>query len=201
MSDMDTTQNQEGEVVDELAMLKQRAKMMGITFSNNIGLDSLRQKIEAKMAGHVDPEDAPVANPLVDPAAPVNKSGKTPTLRQHLINEEMKLIRLRITNLDPKKKGMPGDFFTVANEYLGTITKYVPFGEATDEGYHVPHCIYKMLKAKKFLDIRTYKDKSNGNAIKVEQRWAAEFALEVLPPLTEEELKQLAVAQTAAGNS
>jgi hypothetical protein len=201
MSDMDTTQNQEGEVVDELAMLKQRAKMMGITFSNNIGLDSLRQKIEAKMAGHVDPEDAPVANPLVDPAAPVNKSGKTPTLRQHLINEEMKLIRLRITNLDPKKKGMPGDFFTVANEHLGTITKYVPFGEATDEGYHVPHCIYKMLKAKKFLDIRTYKDKSNGNAIKVEQRWAAEFALEVLPPLTHEELKQLAVAQTAAGNS
>lgn len=202
MSDVENTQSPE-ETVDELAMLKQRAKIMGITFSNNIGLEALRQKIEAKMSGDVDPDDAIPAAPLVDPSAPVVRTnGKTPTIRQYLMANEMKLVRLRIANLDPKKKDMPGDFFTVANEHLGTVTKYVPFGEATDDGYHVPHCIYKMLKAKKFLNIRTYTDKSNGNAIKVEQRWANEFALEVLPPLTQEELAKLAAAQAAAaGNS
>lgn len=201
MSDVENTQSPE-ETVDELAMLKQRAKIMGITFSNNIGLEALRQKIEAKMSGDVDPDDAAPAAPLVDPSAPVVRTnGKTPTIRQHLMANEMKLVRLRIANLDPKKKDMPGDFFTVANEYLGTVTKYVPFGEATDDGYHVPHCIYKMLKAKKFLNIRTYTDKSNGNAIKVEQRWANEFALEVLPPLTAEELAKLAAAQAAAAGN
>lgn len=201
MSDVENTQSPE-ETVDELAMLKQRAKIMGITFSNNIGLEALRQKIEAKMAGDVDPDDATPAAPLVDPSASVARTnGKTPTIRQYLMANEMKLVRLRIANLDPKKKDMPGDFFTVANEHLGTVTKYVPFGEATDDGYHVPHCIYKMLKAKKFLNIRTYTDKSNGNAIKVEQRWANEFALEVLPPLTQEELAKLAAAQAAAAGN
>lgn len=201
MSDVENTQSPE-ETVDELAMLKQRAKIMGITFSNNIGLEALRQKIEAKMAGDVDPDDAAPAAPLVDPSAPVVRTnGKTPTIRQFLMANEMKLVRLRIANLDPKKKDMPGDFFTVANEHLGTVTKYVPFGEATDDGYHVPHCIYKMLKAKKFLNIRTYTDKSNGSAIKVEQRWANEFALEVLPPLTQEELNKLAAAQAAAAGN
>lgn len=201
MSDVENTQSPE-ETVDELAMLKQRAKIMGITFSNNIGLEALRQKIEAKMSGDADPDDATPAAPLVDPSAPVARTnGKTPTIRQYLMANEMKLVRLRIANLDPKKKDMPGDFFTVANEHLGTVTKYVPFGEATDDGYHVPHCIYKMLKAKKFLNIRTYTDKSNGNAIKVEQRWANEFALEVLPPLTQEELAKLAAAQAAAAGN
>lgn len=198
----DVEDNQAPLEVDELTMLKQRAKLMGINFSNNIGVDALRQKIEAHMNGEAEQEAGAPVPVLTDPSQKSSaKDGKTPTLRQYLIEKEMRLIRCRIVNLDPKKKGMPGDFFTVANEHLGTITKYIPFGEATDDGYHIPHCLYKLLRSKKFLDIRTYKDKTNQNAIKVQERWANEFAIEVLPPLTEQELKQLAVAQAAAGNS
>lgn len=195
--------------VDELAMLKSRAKMMGITFSNNISVETLREKIQAKMDGDAEgatkTPDAPVvddasnAEQSVKPAASTAKEKKK-TLRNFMIEENMKLVRIRVTNLDPKKKELHGEFFTIANDFLGTVTKFVPYGEATDNGYHVPYCIYKMLKNRKFLSIRTFKDRQNSNQIRIEQRWANEFALEVLPQLTPDELAKLAAAQTAGGN-
>lgn len=182
---------------DELNLLKQRARMMGVQFSNNIGLESLKERIRAKMEGE---EQAPNTETVPElksssEATPVKRK----TLRQHLLEENMKLVRLRITNLDPKKKDLPGEIVTVANEHLGTVRKYVPYGEVTDNGYHVPYCIYKALKARKFLNIRTFKDRQNQNQIRVEQNWAQEFALEVLPQLTKEEIQKLAAAQSAAG--
>ena len=185
---------------DELSLLKQRARMMGVQFSNNIGLESLKERIRAKQEGESESnEQKSEVAPLSDPAKPAPAAGKRKTLRQHLIEENMKLVRLRITNLDPKKKDLPGEVFTVANEHLGTVRKFVPYGEVTDNGYHVPYCIYKALKARKFLNIRTFKDRQNQNQIKVEQSWAQEFALEVLPTLTPDEIKKLAAAQSAAG--
>lgn len=195
----DNTQEQQP---DEKAMLKQRARMMGISFSNNISVEALRAKIAAKMEGRSDEdedqqEQPPAPPQLHDPSEPAPT--RPLTLREKLVKENMKLVRLRIVNLDPKKKDLPGEIFTVANEYLGTVRKFVPYGEKTDEGYHVPYCIYKMMKARKFLNIRTYKDRQNQNQIKIEQNWANEFALEVLPPLTREELARLGAAQLAAG--
>lgn len=105
----------------------------------------------------------------------------------------MKLVRCQITNLDPKKKDIPGEIITVANQYIGTVRKYIPFGEATIEGYHIPYCIYEFLKNRKFLSIKTRKG-SNGQLV-VETSWAPEFAITVLPQLTKEELKKLAAAQ------
>jgi hypothetical protein len=193
----DTNESAESTKPDELAMLKQRARMMGITFSNAIGIETLRAKIEEKMSGKTETATA-AAPELQDPATPV--AAKKLTLRQQIQRENMKLIRLRITNMDPKKKDLPGEVFTVANSYLGTVRKFVPYGEVTENGYHVPYCIYKMMKRRKFLNIRTYKDRNNHNQIKIEQNWAQEFALEVLPPLTKQELAQLATAQAAAGS-
>ena len=191
---------------DEMTMLKQRAKMMGIEFSNNIGIETLKAKIAAKMAGESDSlqktdtldDEVESENPpsLQDPQSPAPKKE---TLRQRLIRENMRLIRLRITNMDPKKKDLPGEIFTTGNGYLGTVRKFVPYGEVTENGYHVPYCIYKMLKARKFLNIRTVKDRVNKGEIKVEQNWAPEFALEILDPLTPQELARLSAAQSAAG--
>jgi hypothetical protein len=112
----------------------------------------------------------------------------------------MKLVRVRITNLDPKKKDLPGEIFTVGNEIIGTVAKYIPYGEVTDEGYHIPQIIFDNLKERKFLDVRSYKDKKTGK-IKVEQRWATEFAFEVLPQLTPQEVERLRIAQLQAGDN
>ncbi len=190
--------------MNELQILKQRADAMGITYSNNIGVDALRKKIDDKMEGRNDGDTpaptTPVANPLAgDTAASVSAEPvKKLTLGQYLRQDAMKLIRLRITNLDPKKADLPGEIFTVANEYIGTVRKYVPFGEATDEGFHVPNCIYEILKNREFLQIKSKTHPVTKQVI-VTQRWVREFGLEVLDPLTPEEIATLAAAQTASG--
>lgn len=219
MSDDIQNQNQEdsneNETVDELSMLKQRARMMNIPFSNNISVETLKERIQAKMDGEASKEESSVqveksqsVNPFdlnfsdeaPVPTAPAAVPTKKKSLRQLLIDENMRLVRLRITNLDPKKKDIPGEVFTVANEYLGTVSKFVPFGEHTEGGYHVPYVIYKMMKNRKFLNIRTFVNKKNNNQIEVIHQWAQEFALEVLEPLTPKELQNLATAQIAAGS-
>jgi hypothetical protein len=182
---------------DELTMLKQRASMMGIQFSNNIGLETLRKKIEDKMEGRADSDAAPQINPLAGEttAQPLKRK----TLRQKLYDEQMKLVRIRVTNLDPKKKDLPGEVITVANEHLGTVRKFVPFGEVTDDGYHVPYCIYRFMEKRKFLNIRIVKDRRTG-VERVESNWVKEFALEVLPQLTPQQIANLRTAQIAAGS-
>lgn len=189
MSNIDQTQDENtSEEVTELSLLKQRATMMGIAFSNNIGIEKLRERINEKLAEEVAEEKS---------IKSVEKKAKT--LRQTIMEENMRMIRLRITNLDPKKKDLPGEIITVANEYLGTVRKFVPFGEVTEQGYHVPYCIYKLLKSRKFLNIRTVKNPQDPLKPIIQQSWVNEFALEELPQLTAEELAKLATIQSASG--
>ena len=171
---------------DELSLLKQRARLMGLTFSNNISLEKLKERIAAKLA-----ESESDASGDVE-VQPVVKS------RQQMLAEQMKLVRIRVTCLDPKKASVPGEILTIANDVIGTVRKFVPFGSMTDDGYHVPYCIYRMMKRRKFLSVRTVKDKKTG-VNHVEHSFVPEFALEVLPQLTQEELDKLAAAQAAAG--
>lgn len=187
--------------VDQLALLKQRATVMGISYSNNISLETLKKRIQEKMDGVevVKPElEKPVQ--VVNPLTSQKPKARTPSLRQHMHDTQMKLVRLRITNLDPKKKDLHGEIVTVANEYLGTVKKFVPYGEVTDDGFHVPYCIYRELDSRKFLNIRTVRNRKEGTT-KVESNWAKEFALDILPQLTQEELNRLAAAQAAAGST
>jgi hypothetical protein len=200
-------------VPNEMDMLKSRARLMGLTFSNNIGIEALREKIREKLAGDANKaaeetqveqvqqpaqttETAPILNPLAgDEAGQVPASKKSK--RQAMIDEQMKLVRVRIQNMDPKKRDLPGEIFCVGNEILGTIRKYIPYGEATENGYHIPYILYNELNSRRFQNIKT--TRKNGQ-ITVETNWAKEFALEILPPLTQEDLDRLATAQTAAGS-
>lgn len=189
------------DTVSELDMLKHRANLLGVNYSNNIGAETLRERIRAKMEELENKNDqATVSAALPTVPNPLNDETEAPvkrmTIRQMLHKEQMKLVRLRITNLDPKKKDLPGEILAVANEYIGTVRKYIPYGEVTESGYHVPYCLYKQLEARKFLNIRTRKG-ANGQII-VEQGWVKEFALEVLPPLTQKEITRLAMTQAAS---
>lgn len=210
MSDTNPLDQQDDLVMpSELDMLKQRATMMGIVFSNNIGLETLKKKIDDKMAEVPETTEAPapLAAPtekLDDPVpveallAQAEAPAKPMSLRNYLLQEATKLVRIRISCMDPKKQDLPGEFFTVSNEYIGTVRKYVPFGEATEGGYHVPHCIYEMLKTRDFLAIQTTTHPVT-KIISTKTRYIKEFAIEVLPPLTTAELKQLAADQSASG--
>lgn len=196
MSDKENTEIQQ---VDELTLLKQRATTLGISFSNNIGVETLKERINEKLAGKGtdSKEDTEEVNALTGEPVKTKAQSKE-SIRNQIKRDAEKLIRLRITNLDPKKAKWPGEIITVANEFIGTISKYVPFGEVTEDGYHVPNAIYKKLKKRKFLDIRVIKQR--GKPDRVIERWVPEFALEVLPQLTEAQLKKLAAAQAASGS-
>ena len=250
----------------ELEVLKSRARIMGIKFSNAIKVESLRAKIQAKLnedgseqasgdsdesededddvveSGETYPaipavsvtktaapastagsgllaqlalmtseEKAAVlallggtaqpasAQPVAAPVKPT-KASVTQALREEIVAREMALVRCRITNMDPKKKDLPGEIFTVANEFLGTVRKYVPYGEQTDDGYHIPVCIYNQLVDRTFVSIRTVKNKQGRGTVTTTSD-AREFAIEVLPPLTAEELARLANAQAAAAGN
>jgi hypothetical protein len=185
---------------DELAALKMRAKLMGISFSNNVGLETLRERVNEKLDGANNPEpEGKQVNPLDPLEGTVNKAGKPLTVRQRLIAEQMKLVRIRVTCMNPNKKELRGEFFTVANDFIGAVKKFVPFGEDTEDGYHVPYCIYRMIEARRFVNITTTKDRRTGLPV-MKSNDAREFAIEVLPQLTPKELKDLAIAQAAAGS-
>lgn len=189
--------------VDELTLLKERAKQMGIPFSNNISLETLRKRVADKMKG----KDVPEVNPLAGDAeiaaitsAPAKLDAKQNALalRKLMHREQMKLVRVRITNMDPKKKDLPGEIWTVSNEYLGNVRKMIPYGEQTDDGFHIPYCLFRLLQSRRFLHIRTVKDRVTG-VERQEKQWVKEFSLDVLPDLTKEELARLAATQAAAG--
>lgn len=208
-------QSAEDKAKEELQLLKKRADILGVNYSNNIGVDALKKKIEDKMtetqnaSTESKQEEKPEANePQVNPLeleegeepdySKMSKSEIFNYTRQRTQKEAMKLIRVRVACLDPKKKEIPGEFFTTGNKFIGTVRKFVPFGEATDNGYHIPHCIYEMMKARKFLQISTRRDKATGR-MNTTTRYVPEFSIEVLPPLTEAELNRLAVEQQASG--
>ena len=195
----------EGEAaVDELTLLKERAKQMGIPFSNDISLETLRKRIADKMEGEDEPEvnplagDSEIAAITTDAPKKLDAKQNALALRKLMHREQMKLVRVRITNMDPKKKDLPGEIWTVANEYLGNVRKMIPYGEQTDDGFHIPYCLFRLLQSKRFLHIRTVKDRVTGLE-RQENQWVKEFSLDVLPDLTKEELARLAAAQAAAG--
>lgn len=196
--------SEDAQAVDELTFLKERAKVMGIPFSNNISLETLRKRIADKKEGKDEPEvnplagDSEIAAITTDAPKQLDAKQNALALRKLMHREQMKLVRVRITNMDPKKKDLPGEIWTVANEYLGNVRKMIPYGEQTDDGFHIPYCLFRLLQSKRFLHIRTVKDRVTGLE-RQENQWVKEFSLDVLPDLTKEELARLAAAQAAAG--
>jgi hypothetical protein len=210
---------------EELTLLKERATAMGIAYSPNIGLGTLKAKIEAALndtpappaeEGLTPAPETTVVSSQLNTAANdalrhdvslavsekrVSGSVLSPAqqkmqLRKEQTKEQMRLVRIRVTCLNPVKKDLRGEIITVANAILGTVRKFVPFGEATDAGYHVPFIIYNELKSRRFQSVKTRRGPKN--EIVLENRLVPEFALEVLEPLTPKELEQLARQQAAA---
>jgi len=220
----DQTNEVESEAVapDELALLKARADMLGITYHPKIGVEKLREKIAENLAADSEvPVAAQVASvaPVVAsaaatavvadapavataPAPPVAPSTPAPApavpetegqRKRRLRNEATALVRIRITCMNPAKKEWEGEIFTVGNSNVGTLKKFVPF-EAED-GYHVPHMMYQMIKERQCQVFTTIKSKHGVSQRK--GKLIREFAIEVLDPLTPEELKELAARQAA----
>lgn len=211
----------------ELDALKLRAKTLGVSHSPNIGVDTLRAKIEehvAKLEAARSPTETPqvmqesvMQTPALQPTAPVNRNAlpkmsvmlnmttdellrfpekrRQQIIRARMQHTEMALVRCQIYNNNPAKTDLHGEIFSIQNKYLGVVRKFIPYGDATENGYHIPRILMNMLKSKKYLQVRTLKE-ANGFE-RVEKRIVPEFTIRELPPLTREELDKLANVQKA----
>src|SRR5690606_32581434 len=108
--------------------------------------------------------------------------------------EAEELVRIRVTCMNPAKKEWEGEIFTAGNSTVGTFKKYVPFN--ADDGWHVPRIIYNQIIQRQCQVFYSVKDE-RGNSIR-KGKLIKEFAVEVLPQLTKEELQELARRQAMA---
>lgn len=179
-------ENQDAEVVvqDELEALKARANLLGVKFHPSISLEKLREKVNAAVTSESEAEE-PSNSPSETKEETIGEK------RKRLKAEALKLVRIRLTCLNPAKKEWEGEIITVGNSLIGSVKKFVPFN--ADDGWHVPHVIYQQLKERQCQVFYTDTD-TRGNKVR-KGKLIKEFAIEVLPPLTSEELAELARRQ------
>lgn len=181
--------------------LRELADELGVKYHPSTGSEKLIAKIETvdvpesmtyeefialkAVESEKEPEPEVVAEPV---------KVETPGQRKARLKKEASaLVRCRVTCMNPAKKEWHGEIFTVSNSVVGTFRKFVPF----EEEWHVPSMMLQMIKDRMYQSFVTVKD-GRGNSRR-EGRLVREFAVEVLPPLTEEELKDLAQQQAMAG--
>lgn len=189
MDELETQNEQDNDLpqVSELDALKKRADLMKLKYHPSISVEKLRAKIEAALNDEPDP----------DAEQPKLEKADAPTagqLRKAAQAEALKLVRVNITCMNPAKREWEGEIFTVGNDLVGTIKKYVPFN--TSDGWHVPAILLQMIREREcqiFVTERT----RNGVSVRT-GRQIKEFAIDVLPPLTEKELAELARRQALA---
>lgn len=189
---MDSTQDDAPQ--DELTVLKARADLLGINYHPSIGIDKLREKVNAKIQGQAAPDVAVNEQPVS--AGPVARPPTAEELAKAHYDAAMKLIRVRLQCMNPNKKEWEGEIFAVSNRVIGTVRKYIPFN--AEDGWHVPQIMLDMLEARQCQSFYSVKV-ANGNTVR-KGKLIKEFAIEILPPLTPDELAELARRQAMANS-
>ena len=166
----------------EIDVLKARATQMGLKFHTNIGLAKLKAMVNTNLAPEV-----------VESTTDIEKETKTQRVVR-LRKAAHKLIRIRVACMHPDKKDWEGETFTAGNSIIGSTKKYVPFNN--DEGWHVPQIILNMMAERK-CQVFTWVKGPHGNKIK-KGKQIKEFAIEILPPLSGDEIADLAERQAVS---
>lgn len=172
---------------EELDSLKERAKQLGVSFHPNIGYDTLAGKVKDFLA---EKEAEKPAEPVVAAVAESQKQ------KHNRLKAEMNaLVRIRITCMNPNKREWEGEFFSVGNRITGQMTKYVPY----DHIFHVPQMILMMIQERQCQIFHTVKDNRGRKSRK--GKLIKEFGVEILPPLSTKELKELAQRQAMSSGT
>jgi hypothetical protein len=172
-------------IQDELSVLKESADQMGISYSKNIGVSKLRERLDAAMN-----EESTVE-------APKKEAKETDgQMRLRKREEASALIRVRVTCMNPNKREWQGEIFTVSNSIVGTYRNYVPFN--LDEGWHIPQIILNQVKSRQCQIFKTVNG-PRGEKLR-KGVLIPEFSIDVMTPLTKQELAELAQRQAMSGN-
>lgn len=208
--------------IEDKEQLRAIANAYDVSFSGNSGADTIKAKIithlQSLMLDAVPTDenqtlDLGGADEEIEVAKAPAKAKHTiaellemdakweedPAIRRQIIRAKaMKLTRVRITSLDPNDAQLNGAIITVANKYTGKVSKYIPFGDDGENGYHVPEILLNFLRSQKFVLRREVKGGQFG-VKKYKTSYVNKFAIEVLEPLSKAEIEELAAHQRASG--
>ena len=112
-------------------------------------------------------------------------------------DDAMKLIRVIVRPNDPLKIDSTGDVFTVGSDTINrgrAVKKYVPYNN--EEGWHVPNILLDSIKS---AECQIFKKVTRNGQDSMEAQKIKAYNVEVLPPLTQEELTKLGQRQKATG--
>lgn len=155
-----------------LELLKEKAESLGVEYNSNVSVKTL-----AKLIKEFEEREA-------------QDDGLTNNERiQQTLDEATKLVRVIITPMDSAKRDYQGDVFSAGNATVPTMTKYIPFGVE----WHVPQIILNTIKEKVMNKFIAKKDE-RGREYR-EYLEAKAYSIQELPPLTKEELAELAKSQ------
>lgn len=183
------TQDQVSETTEaqptEMDLLRARAEKLGIPVPPNIKADTLRKRIDDRLNGTDEKEKETEAEA---PAV-----GNTFTE----INQRARaLVRVSIVCNDPGRRDLKGEYWGVANRYIGQIRRFIPYDARGQQSWHIEHALLRMLQRKMYYRVHQEIDPKTGrvqdNSILVPL-----FNIQILPPLTDAERAALAQAQAA----
>jgi len=199
---------------EELIALRKKADDLGVKYHHRAGVDKVQKAINAhthamaKQTLETSPEPAVAAIPTMD-AAIQKEMPKPPPYKEPISEFEYKkmlqkeigksvgaLIRVRIQCMNPAKKDWPGEIISTGSAKLGTFKKYIPFNS---EPYHIPNIIYNVLKDKKCsIFINAVSDRGHKTR---KSKLINEYAIEILEPLSKQELNELSRKQSLAAGT
>ena len=110
----------------------------------------------------------------------------------------MKLIRVIVRSNNPLKRDHTGEIFTVGNKHLNkvkAVKKYIHYNN--EEGWHIPNVLYEHLLA---AECQIFKKVNRNGQEFMEPQNIKAFNVEVLPPLTQDEINKLAIKQKATNS-
>lgn len=195
MTEDNETNEQTEQAPSELEALKKRADMMGITYHPSIGLDKLKAKVNERLAPALDEEPATITATEEQKKIPIVEFlTNAEFARLEMRNRRKRagsLVRVRVVCMNPNKKDWEGEIFSVGSAKLGTFKKFVPFN--AEDGWHIPAIMVDMIKERKCSVFHTIRGPKGDKVRKA--KLVPEFSVEIMAPLTKDELKDLAQKQ------
>lgn len=167
------------------AYYKQQADNLGLNYPHNISTEKLKQIVGNKMKqirSEKPKENNVAANQFKDMRA---------------------LVRIQINVLNPAKQNWTGEIFTVGNDVIPHMTRFIPYN-AVNGVWHVERMFVEMLKSRKYQRMVEHSgsrnDPSKYGVDYHRNQLVSEFSIIELPPLTEQELQDLGANQAANGS-
>ena len=178
--------------------IRTELKDWGVSVHHKTGIDNLISTLTKVRAGtyEASAKKEVVTVPNVPSAAATAAMLKATT--QTKTQKAMTLQRIIVTPNDPLLSAQEGMIFTVGSSSVNNgrmVKKYVPFNN--EEGWHVPQIIINQIKN---AEMQKSKSVKTPNGEMVNQPFISKrFNVQILDPLTREEMTALAASQQAKG--